>query len=262
MFLCRNPYYRDMYSWRKTFLYCVLIWVCCFALELPNFVGWGGHTYDLKTMSCSYDRLADMSYTFFFCAVAIGLPLIAVCVSYSLILRYVRSIRKELSVFTGSVVSASTVKAQNRQQAEIQLAKTLFIAFIVFVVCWAPYAVVVIIDYEDQWSKIVYVVVIQLAHTCSSVNFIIYAAMNKRFRKGYQYLLRCTNCVPRKHTIPDSDISLVTSSTSSFKWDSDFMYLKVNFIYYSDIVHSDICFIANILKITNNMYIHWYIRNM
>jgi hypothetical protein len=44
----------------------VCLWVGASLLDLPNFLQWGDHTYDMKTMACSYDRLASYSYTVFF----------------------------------------------------------------------------------------------------------------------------------------------------------------------------------------------------
>ena len=33
------------------------LWVGAFFLDLPNMLGWGDHTYDMKTLACSYDRV-------------------------------------------------------------------------------------------------------------------------------------------------------------------------------------------------------------
>lgn len=175
-------------------MYCFLLWVICIALEMPNFIGWGGHTFDLKTMACSYDRLADLSYTIFFCLVAIGIPLVTVFFSYISIFLYVRKTRKELSRIAGKNIKSFRGKEQRAQNEELQLAKTLFIVFCVFLVCWSPYAIIVLIDLDDNWSKIVYVVVIQMAHTNSSLNSVFYAATNARFRQGYKKTLNVIFC--------------------------------------------------------------------
>lgn len=52
-----------------------------------------------------------------------------------------------------------------------------------------PYNFVILTDTEDNWSKIVYMVVITLAHGSSSINSILYAVINQRFRKGYKHFL-------------------------------------------------------------------------
>ena len=100
---------------------------------------------------------------------------------------YVKNTRKTIKKLCGKV----TQSAQSWRNSEMRLAKTLFIIFVVFLICWSPYAVVVLIDRYDEWDKIVYVIIIQMAHTNSSLNSIIYAASNKDFREGYRRLLCC-----------------------------------------------------------------------
>ena len=171
--------------------------------EMPNIAGWGGHTFDLKTMACSYDRLAAVSYTVFFCGMAIVCPLFIVLVSYLKIFLYVRTTRQNLNNLTGRNGTESSY--QKRQRDEIQLAKTLFIVFLIFTLCWSPYVIVVMVDQNDQWSKVVYVIVIQLAHSNSSLNSIVYAACNRCFRRAYKQFVLSIDTMPL-HIIKISDI--------------------------------------------------------
>lgn len=161
--------------------------------------GWGGHTFDLKTMACSYDRLANITYTYTFCVVGIMIPIIAVFISYIKIFIYARRTRRELKRLSGSkCLIYGKAKYRSRRQEELQLARTLFCVSVVFLICWSPYATVVLLDYDDKWSKIVYVVVIQMAHTNSSVNFILYWLMNQRFKRGYQQFTKnIKTCIQR-----------------------------------------------------------------
>ena len=54
---------------------------------------------------------------------------------------------------TGAI-SSTNDRAGGWTRSELQLAKTLFIIFVVFLCCWSPYAVVVLIDYDDRWPKV------------------------------------------------------------------------------------------------------------
>ncbi|KAL5004137.1 hypothetical protein ScPMuIL_017593 [Solemya velum] len=224
VFLCKPQLYPVLFTWRKTLSYCLLLWLVCFALEVPNMTGWGGHTFDLKTMACSYDRLANITYTYTFCAVGILLPIIAVFISYLKIFIYARRTRKELKRISGSkCLIYGKSKYKSRRQEELQLARTLFCVCIIFLICWTPYATVVVLDYDDRWSKIVYVVVIQMAHTNSSVNFMLYWLMNQRFKRGYQqFASRIQKCIkmmrPRRHN--NSSLNLSVSCTSLTTRDS------------------------------------------
>ena len=138
-------------------------------------------------MTCSYDRTADYTYTLFFVLVAIVPPLLVVLLCYLLIFIHVKKTRKTVKKLCAKI----TQRAHTWKNSELRLAKSLFIIFIVFLICWSPYAIVVLIDKYDEWHKIVYVIIIQMAHTNSSLNSIIYAASNKDFRDGYKMLLCC-----------------------------------------------------------------------
>ncbi len=73
------------------------LWVICGVLEMPNYFEWGGHTFDAKTMACSYDRMAAYSYTLFFVMVVIGPPLVAVLGCYIHIVLFVRQSRQNVT---------------------------------------------------------------------------------------------------------------------------------------------------------------------
>ena len=57
------------------------LWIGAFFLDLPNMLGWGDHTYDMKTMACSYDRVASYSFTLFFITMFVTIPLCTVVFS-------------------------------------------------------------------------------------------------------------------------------------------------------------------------------------
>lgn len=207
-----------MFTRRKTIFYCFCLWVISTLIELPNLTGWGGHTYDLKSMACSYDRLADMSYTYFFVSCGISVPCLVVCITYFKIYQYVKSIRKELEKITGNgFMLQGTNRTRTRQQEELQLARTLFIVCIVFLVCWSPYVILVLIDHGDNWSKIAYVTTVQMAHTSSSINFMLYGLTNQRFKRGYKNLLKKLFCSSHSHqkALTDNLVAISTSSNSS-----------------------------------------------
>ena len=92
--------------------------------------------------------------------------------------------------------STSMVKQNHKAnsfQQEVKLAKTLFIVFMVFCVCWTPYALMCLIDRYDQVPKEVYTFGVLMAHTSSTLNSILYAVTNKGLRKGYKKFI-CIAC--------------------------------------------------------------------
>ena len=98
-----------------------------------------------------------------------------------------------------------------RLRDEIQLAKTLFVVCLLFILLWMPYACVVIMDIDDNFSKIVYVIVVQLAHGNSSVNCIVYPATNRQFRQAYKLLMLKVFCCQCRKGSPDRKNGIVTS---------------------------------------------------
>ena len=76
--LCRQHLYRRLYTLKNTIAMCVGLWIATVLLDLPNFLDWGDHAYDMKTMACSYDRTASYSYTAFFIMTFVSLPLLIV----------------------------------------------------------------------------------------------------------------------------------------------------------------------------------------
>ncbi|KAL5005491.1 hypothetical protein ScPMuIL_018947 [Solemya velum] len=217
VFICKHHIYGKYYTWKKTVAYCFLLWVIGVGIDVPNVTGWGSHTFDLKTMACSHDRIADMSYTYFLTLYSILLPLLIMFISYCLVFKYVRSVRKKLQSRDTRINS----RYRSRQRAEYNLAKTLSITCIVYIIFWAPYTIVINADGGDNWSKIIYVVVIMLAHASSSVNSVMYAVVNERFRSGYRHLLlgmlKCRMPQPKRNT---SVFSLSRNSTD-LNWEHE-----------------------------------------
>ncbi|CAH1783573.1 unnamed protein product [Owenia fusiformis] len=330
--ICKNQLYRVIYSHKNCLIMCCGLWLAAFALDIPNFTDWGNHAYDLKTMACSYDRLASYSYTVFFIIMFVTMPLLTVLFCNINIFVTVRKSKLKIKTHRNKVQPATTstdftirlqdddvsvelhnseaitdehrnseaikderhnseastderhnseairdehhnseaiinepdlnrcsntgtiakpcgndnedgVQSRNDlhgnmhsgekdsrshakkgvsfhmadgratmgslkeyrssrsnkvKNSDVKLAKTLVIVFIVFAVCWAPYALICLIDPNDIIPKAAYVVAIQLAHSSSSINSILYAALNKNFRNGYKRFLRNVFCFCRK----------------------------------------------------------------
>ena len=82
-----------------------------------------------------------------------GLPLLNNWLTDAFHVLQVQSSRREIQK-VGAVTSSSGGAQGGWTKSELQLAKTLFIIFVVFLCCWSPYAVVVLIDYNDRWPKV------------------------------------------------------------------------------------------------------------
>uniref|UniRef100_A0A1I8F620 G_PROTEIN_RECEP_F1_2 domain-containing protein n=1 Tax=Macrostomum lignano TaxID=282301 RepID=A0A1I8F620_9PLAT len=49
--ICHPARYRSVFTRRSTLATCAALWIVSFLLEMPNFLGWGGHAYDWKRTS-------------------------------------------------------------------------------------------------------------------------------------------------------------------------------------------------------------------
>ena len=108
--------------------------------------------------------------------------------------------------------------AQKRERKDsMRLARTLFIIFVVFATCWTPYAIIVAIDYKDEFTQEVHLFAILLAHTNSSLNFILYGLTNRHFKQGYIALLGLNrlNCVRKNNEYRSTMIQTCEQETQT-----------------------------------------------
>lgn len=76
IFICRNTIYHKIFTTASTIIMCGSTWILSFALEAPNFIGWGGHSFDKKSHECIWDWTASRSYTLFVSLGLITCPLV------------------------------------------------------------------------------------------------------------------------------------------------------------------------------------------
>ena len=184
-------------------MYCIGLWIIALLLDLGNWIGWGGHTFGLKEMGCTFDRVKNHSYTIFMATTSIFIPILIVLTSYTCIFLYVRHSRATLekvsgrrhSNIKGKLIDNRDSAKANARSEDLQLAFTLFLTFLAFVVCWSPYMIGLIFDYNDEWPKELYAFGTLLGHSNSCLNSVIYAMCNKRFRQGYYIFFHKILCL-------------------------------------------------------------------
>ncbi|KAJ8300548.1 hypothetical protein KUTeg_022067 [Tegillarca granosa] len=99
------------------------------------------------------------------------------------IYRRVSKIKKQLRKI--SIYSKKDKKRSRKLQDDANLALTFFIVFMSFLICWAPFDLLILIDREDRCPQWVYIFFLQIGHFNSSLNSILYGLTNNRFRDGY-----------------------------------------------------------------------------
>lgn len=187
-YICRQDDYRRLFTKRNCFLLCLSLYGIGTILVLLNTAGIGDHSFDRKSLECIWDRMATYPYTVIFSVTLVWIPLIVTGTCYLRIYVYVRYHRRKI-VQQQTELSGSV--ANSRRKQKLQLAKTLFIIYAVFVTCWAPYAILIVVDSDDTFPHEVHVFITMFAHLHPSLNWLIYYLTNKRFAEAYRYLLSC-----------------------------------------------------------------------
>lgn len=92
-------------------------------------------------------------------------------------------------IFLFSFKSKARTKSATLSNS-LRIAKGLFASFMLFFVCWMPYALIVLTDYSDKLPRQAVMFTMSIAHLNSSLNLILYAIFNPAFKRGYRVLFR------------------------------------------------------------------------
>jgi len=186
VYICHHAAYRRLFSRRTCFAIVAVTWVIGVALDVPCHTGWSAHTFDRKTQKCLWDRTLSHHYTLFYVIVGMLLPFVIIVLCYWRIFAHIRGAKLRLLQARNS--GCGCLGAWTTQAAIVKTlrqVKVIFIIFITFCVCWAPYIVVLLSDEADRFPLSVHLYASMIAHLHASVNFFIYGLTNKSLRAGY-----------------------------------------------------------------------------
>lgn len=122
--ICHQHLYKKVFTKKNTILLCFTAWIFGFLVDLPNFLGWGGHFFDIKAASCMWNRLANHSYSIFFPVAAIFIPCIIIMILYIKIFVFAYKSKKKIFEKSDSLAKS------------LAIAKSLFLSFFLFFICW------------------------------------------------------------------------------------------------------------------------------
>ncbi|CAH1266291.1 MTNR1A [Branchiostoma lanceolatum] len=186
LFVVKPHWHASVYTVPKTLMIVAAMWIYSFLFDLPLLIGWGQHSYDIKTMGCTYDRTHTFSYTLFLVIAGIALPLVVVVCCYSKIFYHVHQSKVRVAMHLANPKGNMN---NNLNYEEMRLIKTLLAVCVAFYVCWLPYAVVVLADFDDHWPQAVHFLATVMAHCSASINCLVYGFMNKKFKTAFRKLL-------------------------------------------------------------------------
>ncbi|XP_070186246.1 melatonin receptor type 1B-like [Littorina saxatilis] len=192
VFICHHNIYDKIFTTKSCICLCISAWVGAFFFEVPNFFGWGGHYFDAKSHQCIWDRTASLSYTMFVSLVLIFSPLFLMLICYILIFRHIYVIKLNLHQFQDK--DTDPKRMRKTWLETLRTSRMLLGIFVVFLVCWTPYAIVIIFDFYKKLSTEMHLFVTMLAHFHSSANCIVYTITNRNFRTGVMRRFGCGSC--------------------------------------------------------------------
>nr|KAG5713873.1 hypothetical protein BaRGS_024500 [Batillaria attramentaria] len=209
VFICHNTLYDKFFRCRYCYAACVMCWIMAFLFEFPNFLGWGGHTFDEKNHQCIWDRTQSLSYTMFVALALIGGPLVIMLICYILIFKHIYKTKLNLYVFE----EHDPYRMLKTWKETLRTARMLLGIFFVFLICWTPYAIVIVFDFYQALSQELHLFVTMLAHLHSSCNCIVYTFTNRNFRVGVLRMLGCADIIRGSESeAKSSEIAKISST--------------------------------------------------
>ncbi|XP_042325641.1 melanopsin-like [Sceloporus undulatus] len=170
-------------------------------------------------ISCTWDYVtyspANRSYTMMLCCCVFFIPLIIIFHCYIFMFLAIRTTGRNVQKLGSTYNRKSSVS--HSMKSEWKLAKIAFVAIVVFVLSWSPYACVTLIAWAGYartltpYSKSVPAVI---AKASAIYNPIIYAIIHPRYRRTIRSAVPCLRFLIR---ISKSDLSTSSINDSSFR---------------------------------------------
>ena len=192
-----NPY--------RAKLLILLSWICSFVIAFPPLVGWGEYTQPRGAgpPQCWVETSTDPAKVYYIMLLlaVFFIPFVAMLFSYFFILNTVRrnSLRiqnhpESLSISQATKLGLAGLHRPSRVNVDMSFKTraftTILLLFIVFVICWAPYAISgLVFNFTDREGyAVAHTTVLWLTYLNSAFNPIIYCWRIKKFREACREL--------------------------------------------------------------------------
>ena len=170
-------------------------------------------------MECIWDRMATFSYTVIFSVTLVWIPCLVIGVCYLKLYLFVRRHKKKVNNHRHGINNLVIPAAPSKPRPK--LGKTFILIYAVFVTCWAPYALLMVLDLEDSFPYEVHLYITMFAHLHPSINWLIYYFTHRKISHAYCRLLGCskenTSAASKNYTLGDEPISKSRISDDNLK---------------------------------------------
>jgi melatonin receptor type 1B len=95
------------------------------------------------------------------------------------------------------------------------LARTLFMIYAAFAICWIPYAIIMAADRYDTFPYEVHVMITTFAHLHPSFNWLVLYYTNTLFRKAFNSMVKMDRCLSlcSKKDLQVNECSVISTNT-------------------------------------------------
>ena len=202
--ICKSDQqYKRLFSRRKSRILLASVWsfVACYA-AVPRLLGLQAYEFVPGYAQCSIAHLSDTGKVINY-AIVVTLffltPLIATTFSYT---KVAKTIRQHNASATATIQRRESAWERSRKwrkskgisNHEIKLSKSLFALVFVFMICWIPFWIIVILRrfrLVAIMPRNVELFCMFLFYLSNSINPFIYAGMNPAFRREFRKIFLC-----------------------------------------------------------------------
>nr|QVK45864.1 G protein-coupled receptor [Proales similis] len=178
------PTYKRWFTIKKTGIFCAGTWIFAILLDAISYTDFGGRVYEPKIKSCFFER-KKLGSLVIMASCCIVLPCVIISVCYLKIYLFVRK----------STSRVQQQQSQSKSQKDrLALAKSLFMIFFVYSICWLPTGTVHVTDSLLDFSYLVFFYTRLLAYANAAINPLIYVLTNPTLREAYMFCLKKLFC--------------------------------------------------------------------
>ena len=190
--------HRIFFTMSRARLMSASVWILAMMYPVPYLASGRKYIFHPGKFFCFHEVKMSFESCVIYICVCISLATLSFC--YYNVFKHlrlnrnrVRNLRKEFS---------SRHEKERRVSAEdIKMTQTLFVTVLGYLICWTPVLIIDFVDMaSDGWSlpRKVYVMYTDIGLISSSLNPIIYGALNRTFRREYKKIF-CFKTLSREN---------------------------------------------------------------
>ena len=179
---------------RKCYVAALLcgFWLTPVLCIMPPIVGiWGQLGYEPRTLTCTFLR-DDSGYNTFLMLTAFMTPITFISFCYLRILCKVCSNRRKIQAARQTSTSGDQSVQKSQQREDLRYTRMMVAIFVVFLMAYTPYIVNNLLDpYVENMDRGFFCATCAWLSPC--LNPVIYALLNRHFRRAFLTILPCCN---------------------------------------------------------------------